>query len=123
MNRLKITTAVLVPLASCSRLPCKRNARDKETHLTINQPLQVQNTVLAPGQYVFKLAEPDVNQRVVTIFSGDGIRPVGTIVGSPAFRTGISDKTQFTVAQPAGNQPGALKYWFSRALTTASSFP
>jgi hypothetical protein len=34
--------------------------RNKETRLTISQPLQVQDTLLAPGQYVFELIGPGI---------------------------------------------------------------
>jgi hypothetical protein len=73
MNRFKRTFAMLGLLtAGCA--PCMRgDDRNKETHLTIDQPLQVRDTLLAPGQYVFKLIEPGV----VSIHNADGSRPEG----------------------------------------------
>jgi hypothetical protein len=41
--------------------------RNKETHLTINVPLRVQDTLLTPGKYVFKLIELGTNSDVVSI--------------------------------------------------------
>ena len=44
------------------------------------KPLQVQDTVLPPGQYLFKLLEPDNDQNIVSIFTADGSRLEGIVV-------------------------------------------
>ena len=64
MNRLKLTTANRFKLttaspssaawACLSRLPCEPTISSKASHLTINQPLKVEDTLLPPGEYVFK---------------------------------------------------------------------
>ena len=43
----------------------------------MNQPLQVRDTVLAPGQYVFKLVKLNGSQSVAGIHNADGTRPQG----------------------------------------------
>jgi hypothetical protein len=86
----------------------RAGATDKETRLTTNQPLQVGNTVLAPGQYLFRLIEPGV----VSIYNADRTQPQGIILGWSAYRVNAGDKQLFTVSQPQGNEPASLKYWF-----------
>jgi hypothetical protein len=108
MKRFKIAFAMLCLLTAGFAPSMRADARDKETHLTTNQPLQVGNTVLAPGQYIFRLIGPGI----VSIYNADGTQPQGIILGWSAYREDAGDKKLFTVSQSQGNQPAALKYWF-----------
>jgi hypothetical protein len=112
MKQFKMTAATLGLLSACLVPSMRADDSNKETHLTINQPLQIQDTVLAPGQYVFKLAEPDTNHSVVGVYNADSNRLEGFIMGSPAYRTDAGDKHLFTISQPEGNQPAKLQTWF-----------
>jgi hypothetical protein len=108
MNRFKITAATLGLLTAGFAASMRADERNKETHLTITQPLQVQDVLLAPGQHVLRLTAPSV----VSIYNADGTRLQGTIMGWSAYRTNASGENVFTVSQPQGNQPAALKTWF-----------
>ena len=108
MNRFKITFAMLGLLTAGFAPSMQADAIDKETHITINQPLQVQDILLAPGQYVFRLIEPGV----VSIYNAEGTQPQGIVMGWNAYRVDAGDKKLFTVSQSQGNQPATLKYWF-----------
>jgi hypothetical protein len=107
VNRFKRTTAMLSLLAAGCAPSMRADERDKDTRLTINQPLLVRDTLLAPGQYVFKLIAPGV----VSIRGADGTS--GRIVlGWPAYRVDRGGKELFTVYEVQGNQPTMLKDWF-----------
>ena len=67
MNRLKTTFALLAVLTAGFAPSMQADERNKETYLSINQQLQVGDTLLAPGQYDFKLIGPGV----VSIFNVD----------------------------------------------------
>jgi hypothetical protein len=108
MNRFKITFAMLGLLTAGFAPSMRADARDKETHLITNQPLQVGSILLAPGQYVFKL----IDQGVVSVYNGDGTQLQGIILGWNAYREDAGDKQLFTVSQSEGNEPATLKYWF-----------
>jgi hypothetical protein len=119
MNRFRMTAATL-GLLSASFVPSMRaDESNKETHLTINQPLQVQDTLLAPGQYVFKLIDPGV----VSIYSADGTQSQGVILGWSAYRTDAGDKKVFTISQPHGDQPAKLQTWFYPGDNFGLEFP
>ena len=98
--------------AACFTPAMKGNNHDKETYLTITQPVQVQKTVLQPGRYVFKLTEADSNHDVVSIYRADGMHLEGIVIGSSAYRNNAADKTAFTFSQREGDQPSMLKSWF-----------
>lgn len=112
MNRFKTTAVILGLCAACFAPTMRGNNHDKETHLTIAQPIQVQGTVLQPGRYVFKLIESDVDQRVISIFNADNMRQAGIVIGSAAYRLNSADKTVFTFSKTGGNEPSTLKSWF-----------
>jgi hypothetical protein len=112
MNRFKMTTA-LVCLLTASFAPAVRaDGHTKETRLTLSQSLQIRSTVLTPGQYLFKLAEPDSNHSVVNIFEAGSGRLVATVIGTQAYRADYSDREAFTISQPQGRQPGTLKWFY-----------
>ena len=108
MNRFRMTAATL-GLLSASFVPSMRaDESNKETRLTVNQALQVEDILLTPGEHVFKLIAPGV----VSIYNADGTRPEGIILGWSAYRTDAGDKKLFTISQPEGNQPAKLQTWF-----------
>jgi hypothetical protein len=108
MKRFKITFVMLGLLTAGFAASMRADDRDKETRLNTNQPLQVGNILLAPGQYVFKLIDPGV----VSIYNAAGTQPQGIILGWSASRKDAGDKQLFTVSQSQGNEPATLKYWF-----------
>lgn len=108
MNRLKTTFALLAVLTAGFAPWMQADQRNKETRLTISQPLQVQDTLLAPGQYDFKL----VGFGVVSIYNVDRNRSEGLVVGWHAYRVNGDDKKLFDVSQSQGDRPATLKTWF-----------
>jgi hypothetical protein len=61
---------------------------DKKTVLTVqNQPIQVEDTVLQPGQYVFKLLDSSSDRHVVQIFNEDQSRIINTLLAIPIGET------------------------------------
>jgi hypothetical protein len=108
MNQLKTTFALLAVLTAGFAPSLQADERNKETRLTISQPLQVQDTLLAPGQYVFELIGPGV----VSIYNVGRNRWEGLVLGWPAYRTNGDDKKPFEVSQSQGARPATLKTWF-----------
>lgn len=112
MKRFRMT-ATMLGLLSAYVAPCVRaDDRNKETHLTINVPLRVQDTLLAPGKYVFKLIELGASSDVVSIFNSNGTRLETIIIGLPAYRDNAGDNKMFAISDPQGNQPATLQSWF-----------
>src|ERR1700691_3103254 len=106
------TTVVMLGLLSAHFAPgACADERNKETHLTINVPLRVQDTLLAPGEYVFKLVELAANSTVVSIFNSNGTRLETMMISLPAYRNEIDSKL-FTISDPQGDQPATLQTWF-----------
>jgi hypothetical protein len=119
MNRLKISTAMLGLLTAGFALSVRADESNKETRITIDQPLQIQDVLLAPGQHVLKLIQPGI----VSIYNADGTRPEGLILGWSAYRADAGDKKLITVSQSQGSQPATLKYWFFPGDNFGLEFP
>lgn len=113
-NRFKLTTAILIALAACFAPSLRADDHSKASHLTIKQPLKVEDTLLPPGEYVFKLTQPDGNHSVVSIYGADGVQLKKVVIGCSVYRGNANDKTMFTISQPQASEPGTLKSWFYR---------
>jgi hypothetical protein len=111
MNQFKMTTAALCLLTLSFAPSMRADERNKETNITTSQEIQIGSTVLPPGQYVLKLAEPDSNLTVVNIFDAAG-RLHGVVLGTTAYRMDVDDKSAVTFTLPQGSRPGSLKWFY-----------
>jgi hypothetical protein len=93
---------------------------DKKTILTFSGPVQVQNTRLDAGTYVFKLADT-ADRHVVQIFNQDETQVIATVMAIPDYRLKPSGDTvvkfseTFDGATASGTVPQAgvpIKEWF-----------
>jgi len=93
---------------------------DKKTILTFSGPVQVQNTRLDAGTYVFKLADT-ADRHVVQIFNQDETQVIATIMAIPDYRLEPTDKTVIKFSETSdgttssGTLPEAgvpIKEWF-----------
>ena len=112
---LSFTGGALVPAL-------KATEWNKETKITINQPIQVQDSVLSPGSYVIKLLDSSSNRRIVQIFDTDENRLITTVLANPAYRNTPLDKGQFKFYESAAGLPAGLHTWFYPGDSTGFEF-
>ncbi|HEY6330557.1 MAG TPA: hypothetical protein VI756_14565 [Blastocatellia bacterium] len=112
MNRFKMTAITLGLLSGYFMPSLRADDMNKETRLTIDGPLQVQDTVLAPGKYVFMLTDPNNDRTVVSIYDADRTHLEGIVIGVPAYRMDAGAKQMFTISQLQGDQQAKLRTWF-----------
>jgi len=85
---------------------------NKKTVLTVKETIQLPNTVLQPGTYVFKLADSLSDRHIVQIFNADETHIIATILAIPNYRLKPTGKSVFGFWEtPAGN-PRAMRAWF-----------
>jgi LPXTG-motif cell wall-anchored protein len=85
---------------------------DKKTILTVNQPIQVEDTYLEPGTYVFKLLNSSSERHIVQIYNRDQNHLINTIMAMPNYRVQETGGTRFTYYEtPPGTAP-AMRAWF-----------
>ena len=107
-------------LGSVASRSVKADEWDNRTILTFSGPVQVQNTRLDAGTYVFKLAET-ADRHVVQIFNQDETQVIATIMAIPDYRleprgktvikfSETSDQTTTSGTTPQAGVP--IKEWF-----------
>lgn len=85
---------------------------NKRTILTVNQPIQVSDKLLEPGQYTFRLLDSSSDRHIVQIFNADQTQLVDTIMAIPNYRLQPTGDSRFAFWEtPPGNAP-ALRAWF-----------
>lgn len=92
--------------------PARADQWDKKTIMTISEPVQVPNTVLDPGTYVFKLVDSPSDCHIVRIFTQDESHLVTTILAIPNYRLRPTGKTELAFWETPAGQPRALRAWF-----------
>jgi hypothetical protein len=89
----------------------RANEWDKKTLLTVNEPIQVPNKILAPGHYVIKLLNSSGNRNIVQIFTEHEFHLIVTVFAVPSHRE-LSDKNVFTFWETPPGVAKALRAWF-----------
>src|SRR6266852_4677326 len=113
MISLKPVILSVVALFSVSlTMPLKADQWNKKTVLTVKETIQLPNTVLQPGTYVFKLADSLSDRHIVQIFNADQSQIIATILAIPNYRLQPTGKSDFRFWEtPAGNSK-AMRAWF-----------
>jgi hypothetical protein len=85
---------------------------DKKTVLTVNQPIQVEETLLQPGKYVLKLLDSSSDRHIVQIFNGDQTHIINTVLAIPNYRLQPTGHSQFMFWETPPGTAGAMRAWF-----------
>jgi LPXTG-motif cell wall-anchored protein len=85
---------------------------NKKTTLTINQPMQVSDTYLEPGSYVFKLLDSQSDRHIVQIYNADQTHLITTILAIPDYRVQVTGKSRFTMWETPAGYVNALRSWY-----------
>lgn len=104
-------------------VPTRADQWDKKTILTVrNQPVQIRDTVLEPGEYVLRLLDSPSERHVVQIFNRDQTHIINTILAVPALRM-EPGPTQFTFWETPPGSARAMREWFYPGDTIGQEFP
>ncbi|MFN0164929.1 MAG: hypothetical protein ACKV22_00740 [Bryobacteraceae bacterium] len=85
---------------------------DKKTVLTVYEPIQVEETYLDPGTYVFKLMNSSSDRHIVQIFKGDQDRLINTVLAIPNYRLQPTGESRFTFYETPPGSARAMRAWF-----------
>jgi|SRR5580658_2539678 LPXTG-motif cell wall-anchored protein len=98
--------------AGIATSPARADLWDKKTVLTVNETIQVRDTVLEPGQYVLKLLNSSSDRHIVQIFNGDQTHIINTILAIPTERVQPTGHTAFTFWETPPGNVRALRTWY-----------
>ena len=117
-NFIRTSQAAVVALSGAALafglavIPAQADEWTKKTVLTIDQPMQVQDTYLDPGQYVFKLLDSQSDRHIVQIYTADQNHLITTILAVPDYRVQVTGKSRFTMWETPAGYVAALKEWY-----------
>ena len=95
--------------------PAMADEMNKRTDFQFGAPVQIPGRVLAPGKYVFQLANDESDRNIVQIFSEDSkgnlslVENVSTI---PDYLSNIPDKPIVRFEERPTGSPEAIHSWF-----------
>jgi len=128
-NSLIPSRTALIPLfgialaAGVAAFHAKADEWDKKTVLTVNQTIQIRDTVLEPGQYVLKLYNSSAERHIVQIFNADQSHIINTVIAIPKQRMEPTGDTQFTFWETPAGTARAMRAWFYPGDTIGQEFP
>jgi len=113
---LGLTAAVFAPHANADEW-------NHRTLLTVNQTIQVTDTVLEPGQYILRLLDSSSERHVVQIFNRDQSRIISTVIAIPTHRVEPTGRSQFTFWETPGGYAKAIRDWYYPGDNVGQEFP
>jgi hypothetical protein len=96
---------------------------DKRTVLTLNEPMQIRETLLQPGQYVLKLVDSTSDRHIVQIFNANQTHLINTVMAIPDYRVQATGGTRFDMWETPAGSAKALKAWFYPGDNFGQEFP
>lgn len=100
----------------------KADESHKTTNITIDRPIEVQDTVLPAGSYIIKLAGAPFDHHLVQIFNAEGTHLITTVFTVPTYQLKTPDSSEFKFYESANGQPQALHTWFYPGDNTGFEF-
>jgi hypothetical protein len=100
----------LVLIAGLFAFRAQADSWDKATLITVDEPTQIENTYLAPGTYMLKLANSD--RHIVQIFNRDRSHLINTVFAMAAYRINRTEGTALTFWETPPGTAKAVRTWY-----------
>jgi len=114
---------MLAFIGSVTAMKARADEWNKKTILTVNQPVQIRDTLLEPGKYVLKLADSNSDRHIVQIFNGTETHIINTVLAVPAQRVRPAGKTEFTFWETPPGTAHAMRDWYYPGDLIGQEFP
>lgn len=87
--------------------------RNQDTFFTFSQQVELPNTTLPAGTYLFRLVDNTSNRHVVRVMSQDRRKLYTTLMAIPSYSVGRApDKPEIRFMESPATQANAIKIWF-----------
>lgn len=112
MRTINLITWIGVGLLAFAAPNCKADEWNQKTTFTFSGPVEIPGQVLAPGTYVFKLADSTSDRNIVEVFNKDENHLYGIFLAIPDYHLQPAGKPIITFEERAPGAPEAVKAWF-----------
>jgi LPXTG-motif cell wall-anchored protein len=110
--RTAIAISAVVLAAGLAAPSAHADEWNKRTVLTVNEPIQIQDAVLQPGQYVLKLLDSQSDRHIVQITNSRENHVIATILAIPTQRLEPTGSTLFTFYETPAGTAKAMRDWY-----------
>jgi hypothetical protein len=114
MKRVKMTAAAcaMAMFALFTGAAAQDFNTNERTYLTFSGTVELPNTTLQPGTYLFRLADSQSNRHIVQVFNQDESQILATILAVPAERLEVTGENVVTFRETAEGGTPAVQYWY-----------
>lgn len=119
---LRFTALALILIGGVFVPVVRADQWNKKTNITINQPIEIQGTVIPAGSYVIKLLDSSARRYAVQIFNAKENHIITTIFAVPTYRFRAGDNSEFNFYKLESGQPAELYTWFYPSDTAGFEF-
>jgi hypothetical protein len=105
--------------------PIMADESNKRTEFQFSAPVEIPGKELAPGKYVFELANGESDRNIVRVFSEDSKGNeslVATIAAIPDHRADTPEKPMVQFEERHSGSPAAIHSWFYPGDNTGWEF-
>lgn len=97
---------------------------DKRTTFTFNRPVALPGVTLAPGQYLFRIADPGPtgSRRIIQVASADGKKSYAMLFSNAANRAEVTNTPEVRFMETAKDMPSAVSAWWYGGERTGYEF-
>ncbi len=118
---VSLACAVLL-LIGVAVQPAAAQTSDKRTLFTFSGPVAMPGVTLPAGQYLFRLADPVSDRKIIQVLSGDGKTPYGLFFTITAERLEPAQNPEVRFMETAAGMPAAIKTWWYPGERTGYEF-
>jgi hypothetical protein len=121
LSKAATSACALAVLTLVSSAAYAQEPYDLRTYFTFNQPVQLPGVELPPGQYIFRLADPE-SRKVVQVLSADRKEVYAMLHTIPRQRGEVPDKPEISFMETAAGVPPAIQTWWQQGSRTGREF-
>ena len=121
LSKAATSACALAVLTLVSSAAYAQEPYDLRTYFTFNQPVQLPGVELPPGEYIFRLADPE-GRKVVQVLSADRKEVYAMLHTIPRQRGEAPDKPEISFMETAAGVPPAIQTWWQQGSRTGREF-
>ena len=113
MSTTIFTVACAALLATTAALAQGPSTFDKKTIYTFSGPVELPRVALQPGQYIFRLADPETTRKILQVVSADGKQVYGNFFWIPLERAEVKAGPEVRLMEATAGAPPAIRaVWY-----------
>ena len=121
---LKVFTSTIAVAALTLGLSAsvRASTTDHNTRFTFSKPIALPGVTLPAGTYVFRVADPSTDRKVVQVLDESSGRSYALLNSIPSYRSDAMDEPSVSLVDTVAGMPAAVKTWWPEGATVGFEF-